>query len=86
MTDKILKSAYRYLTTALERISGYRKRFFDIYKRDIKYLKENNLTKTIWNSNAAIYDGDIVVDVFLFEYDKKTDRTTFRELYDLDAD
>lgn len=57
-----------------------RRRFFDIYRRDIKHPKEQ--------SEMAMqpHDGDAVADAFLFECDKRTDRTTFRELYGLEAD
>lgn len=63
-----------------------RRRFFDIYRRYIKHPKEKKSTKAIRDGNAAAHDGDAVADAFLFECDKRTDRTTFRELYGLDAD
>lgn len=63
-----------------------RRRFFDIYRRDIKHPKEKKSTKAIRDGNAAALDSDAVADAFLFECDKRTDRTTFRELYGLDAD
>lgn len=63
-----------------------RRRFFDIYRRDIKHPKEKKSTKAIRDGNAAAHDVDAVADAFLFECDKRTDRTTFRELYGLDVD
>lgn len=77
-------------TDTLRQLSdGYldiRRRFFDIYRRDRKHPKEKKSTKTIRDGNAAAHDGDAVADAFLFERDKRTDRTTFRELYGLEAD
>lgn len=63
-----------------------RRRFFDVYRRDMKHPKDKKSTKAIRDGNAAAHDGDAVADAFLFECDKRTDRTTFRELYGLDAD
>lgn len=63
-----------------------RRQFFDIYRRDIKHPKEKKLTKTIRDGNAGANDSVAVADAFLFECDKKTDRTTFRELYGLNVD
>lgn len=36
--------------------------------------------------NSTAHDGDAVGIVFLFECDKRTDRTLYRELYGLDVD
>lgn len=68
-----------------ERCLDIRGRFFDIYRRDIKHPEEKKSTKAIRDGNAAAH-GDAVADEFLFECDKRTDRTTFRKLYGLDAD
>lgn len=61
--------------------------FFDVFRRDIKHLKrrkekEKKLSsKAIGEGNAAAHDGDAVADTFLFECDKRTDRTLFSESY-----
>ena len=79
----------RQLKTLRQLLEGYldiRRRFFDLYRRDIKHLKENKSTNAIREGNSAAHDGDAVGDAFLFECDKRTDRTLFRELYGLDVD
>lgn len=75
--------------TLLQFSQGYmniRRRFLDVYKRDIKHLPGYELTKAIRSGNSVAHDGDAVRDAFLFENDKRTDRTLYRELYGLDAD
>lgn len=74
------------LRQLLEEYLDIRKRFFDIYKRDIKHPKEKKQAKTIRDGNRDTYDNNAVADAFLFEFNKRTDWTTFRELYGLDAD
>lgn len=49
-------------------------------------MQEKQTTKAIQTGNSAAHDGDAVGDAFLFECDKRTDRTLYRELYGLDAD
>lgn len=69
-----------------ERYLDIRRRFFDIYRRDIKHPKEKKSMKAIRDGNAAAHNSDAMADAILFECNKNTDWTTFRELYGLDAD
>lgn len=75
---KFLNSGVDTLRQHSEGYLDIRRRFFDVYRRDIKHLKEKTSTKAI--------QPPVVADAFLFKCDKRTDRTLFRELYGLDAD
>lgn len=76
---KLMNSRVETLRQLSEGYLGIR-RYIYVHRGDIKHLIEKTSTKAIREGNAA-YDGDAVADAFLFECDKRTDRTLFRELH-----
>lgn len=61
-----------------------RRRFLDVYKRDVIGLETHTGTRAIKEGNVAAHQGDAIGDATLFERHKRTDRRIFCDLYGLD--
>ena len=79
-----LESRVRYLVQSSEGYLTIRRRFLDLYKRDIKGIEELKGLKAIREGNLIAHEGDALGDAVLFDRDQRTDRRTYRELYGLD--
>ena len=71
------------LTQSSEGYLSIRRRFLDVYKRDIMMEKPIS-SKAIQAGNISAHEGDALGDAALFQRDERTDRATYRELYGLD--
>lgn len=80
---RCLESRVRCLVQSSEGYLAIRRRFLDVYKRDIKMQTPMN-SKAIHQGNISAYEGDALGDAALFERDKRTDLITYRELYGLE--
>ncbi|KAL9640853.1 MAG: hypothetical protein Q9164_000011 [Protoblastenia rupestris] len=79
-----LESRVGHLTQSSEGYLSIRRRFLDIYKRDIKVIEKLKSLKAIREGNLIAYEGDALGDAVLFDRDQRTDRSIYRELYGLD--
>ncbi|KAL2059455.1 hypothetical protein ABVK25_000748 [Lepraria finkii] len=79
-----LESRVKLLTQTSERYLSIRRRFLDIYKRDIKGIEELKGSKAIREGNQIAHEGDALWDAMLFDRDQRKDKTTYRDLYGLD--
>ena len=61
-----------------------RRRFLDVYKRDVQEMQELKGSKAIREGNSIAHDGDVIGDALLYDKDKRTDTKVFQELYGLD--
>ena len=67
--------------------NGYlaiRRRFLDLYKRDV--MKEVKISKAIHDGNLVAHEGDAIGDAVLFNRDQRTDLRIYWELYGLSCD
>ncbi len=72
------------LSQSSEGYLAIRRRFLDVYKRDIKGMEEVKGNKAIREGNIIAHEGDALGDAALFDRDQRTDRRVYRELYGLD--
>ncbi|KAK3176307.1 hypothetical protein OEA41_007630 [Lepraria neglecta] len=79
-----LESRVRNLVQSSEGYLMIRRRFLDVYKRDIKGMEELRGSKAIRDRNLIAHEGDALGDAVLFDRDQRTDRSIYRELYGLD--
>ena len=79
-----LKSHVRLLTQCSEGYLTIRRRFLDVYKRDVKDMEELKGSKAIREGNSIAHEGDALGDAVLFDRDHRTDKRIYRELYGLD--
>ena len=79
-----LKSHVRLLTQYSEGYLSIRRRFLDVYKREIKDMEELKGLKAIREGNLIAHEGDALGDAVLFDLDYRTDKGIYRELYGLD--
>ena len=79
-----LESRVRCLVQSSEGYLQIRKRFLDVYKRDIKAIEGFKPSETILEGNMVTREGDAFGDAVLFDRDQRTDRSIYRELYGLD--
>ena len=79
-----LESRVSLLTQSSEGYLSIRRRFLDVYKRDIKAMEELKGSKAIRKGNTIAHEGDALGDAMLFVRDQRTDRSIYRELYGLD--
>ena len=79
-----LESRVRRLVQSSEGYLSIRRRFLDVYKRDIKAMEELKGSKAIREGNIIAHEGDALGDAVLFDRDQRTDRSIYRELYGLD--
>ena len=79
-----LKSHGRTLAQCSEGYLSIRRRFLDVYKRDIKDMEELKGSKAIREGNSIAHEGDALGDAVLFNRDQRTDKSVYRELYGLD--
>ncbi|KAL9026720.1 MAG: hypothetical protein Q9196_004653 [Gyalolechia fulgens] len=89
-----IKQAQKQISSLESRVSvlvqtseGYlsaRRRFLDVYKRDIKVMEELKGSKAIREGNIIPHEGDALGDAALFHRDQRTDRRIYRELYGLE--
>ena len=81
--------------TSLERHSGRliessesylsdRRRFLDVYRRDVKGEEVLQGSKAIREGNGRAHEGDALGDAMLFDRNHRSDRMLYRELYGLD--
>lgn len=75
----------KHQTKTLRQVSeGYlaiRRRFIDVYKRDVRSSIRGS--KAIQIGNSLAHEGDVVVDAYLYTRDHRTDESVFCELYGL---
>ncbi len=86
-TRKEMLSTRKDVKRLEQNCEGYlaiRRRFLDVYKRDVKGLETHTGTRAIKEGNVAAHQGDAIGDATLFERDKRTDRRIFCDLYGLD--
>ena len=79
-----LESRVRQLVQSSEGYLSTRRRFLDVYKRDIKAMNELKGSKAIREGCRTAHEGDALGDAVLFDRDQRTDRSIYRELYGLD--
>ena len=79
-----LEITVRRLTRSSEGYLSIRRRFFDVYKRDIMAVEELKGSKAIQEGNMLAHEGDALGDAVLFDNDQRTDKRVYRELYGLD--
>ena len=79
-----LESRVRRLVQSSEGYLTIRRRFLDVYKRDIKAMEELKGSKAIRDGNLRAHEGDALGDAVLFDRDQRTDRSIYRELYGLE--
>lgn len=79
-----LRKEVRLLAQNSEGYLSIRRRFLDVFKRDIRNMQELRGSKSIRGGNVVAHHGDAVGDAFLFHHDKRTDRSLYRDLYGLD--
>ena len=79
-----LKQKVKLLTQSSEGYLCIRRRFLDVYRRDVKQIKQYSGSRAIREGNVIAHEGDAVGDAILFDRDQRTDRTIYRELYGLD--
>ena len=79
-----LESRVRHLVQSSEGYLSIRRRFIDVYKRDIKAMEGLKGSKAIREGNIIAHEGDALGDAVLFDRDQRTDRSIYRELYGLD--
>lgn len=77
-----LKSRVGLLVQSSDGYLTIRRRFLDVYKRDV--LGELTGSKAIQEGNSIAYEGDALGDAVLFDRDHRTDARIYRELYGLD--
>ena len=78
-----LESRVKLLTQTSEGYLSVRRRFLDVYKRDIKGMEELKGSKAIREGNQIAHEGDALGDAVLFDRDQRTDMDIYRELYGL---
>lgn len=79
-----LKGQVGRLIQSSEGYLAIRRRFLDVYQRDIKGNEELKGSKAIQTGNLGAHEGDALGDAVLFEHDGRSDRRLYRELYGLD--
>jgi len=79
-----LESRVRRLVQSSGGYLSIRRRFLDVYKRDIKAIEELKGSKAIRKGNLIAHEGDALGDALLFDRDQRTDRSIYRELYGFD--
>lgn len=72
------------LTQSSEGYLLIRRRFLDVYKRDIKTMKELKGSGAIRRGNLIAHQGDALGDAMVYDRDHRTDASLYRELYGLD--
>ena len=78
-----LESRVGCLVQSSEGYLSIRRRFLEVYKRDVKMEKPEN-SKANQEGNIVAHEGDALGDAALFQRDQRTDRSTYRELYGLE--
>ena len=78
------KKEVKRLAQNCEGYLAIRRRFLDVYKRDVRGLETHRGVRAIKEGSAAAHQGDAIGDATFFERDKRTDRIVFRDLYGLD--
>ncbi|MCJ1223396.1 hypothetical protein MMC12_000036 [Toensbergia leucococca] len=79
-----LESRVRHLVQSSEGYLSIRRRFLDVYKRDMEAMEELKDSRAIREGNIIAHEGDALGDAVLFDRDQRTDRSIYRELYGLD--
>lgn len=79
-----LESRVRLLAQSSENYLSIRRRFIDVYKRDIKGMEGIKGSRAIREGNLMAHEGDALGDAELFVRDQRTDKSIYRELYGLD--
>lgn len=79
----MLKGQVGRLMDSSESYYSIRKRFLDVYQRDIKGEEALKWSKSILEGNQKAHEGDAITDAMLFEKEKRTDKRLYRELYGL---
>ncbi len=79
-----LKKRVKLLSQSSEGYLSIRRRFLDVYKRDVKEMRGLQGSNAIREGNLAAHEGDAIGDAMLFDHDTRTDRSLYRELYGLD--
>ena len=80
----LLKGQVGRLIQSSEGYRAIRRRFLDVYQRDIKGIKEFKGSKAIQTGNLRAHEGDALGDAVLFNHDGRSDSYLYRELYGLD--
>ena len=80
----LLKGQVGRLIQSSEGYRAIRRRFLDVYQRDIKGIKEFKGSKAIQTGNLRALEGDALGDAVLFNHDGRSDSYLYRELYGLD--
>ena len=76
-----MESRVRNLGQCSKGYLSIRRRFLDVYKREIK--AELKGSKAIRAGNLIAHEGDALGDAVLFARDQRTDRSIYREVYGL---
>ena len=79
---KELEDRMRGLVTTSEGYLILRRRFIDVFKRDVKGFDMTGST-AIREGNAVAHHGDAIADAIMFDQDNRTDDSIFEELYGL---
>jgi hypothetical protein len=79
-----LETRVGHLVQSSEGYLSIRRRFLEVYKRDIKAMEELKGSKAIREGNLRAHEGDALGDAVVFDRDQRTDRSIYRELYGLD--
>ena len=79
-----LESRVKRLVQCSDGYLSIRRRFLDVFKRDIMDMKELKGSKAIREGNSRAHEGDALGDAVVFDRDQRTDRSIYRELYGLD--
>ena len=80
-----LECRVRQLGQTSEGYLSIRRRFIDVYKRDVKGMEEFKGSKAIYEGNIKAHNGDALVDAVLFDRDQRTDKSIYRELYGIES-
>ena len=79
-----LESHVKRLVQCSDGYLSIRRRFLDVFKRDIMDMKELKGSKAIREGDSRAHEGDALGDAVVFDRDQRTDRSIYRELYGLD--
>ena len=78
-----LEQRVKRLSQASEGYIAIRRRFIEVFKRDVNGSKDFKNSTAIQNGNIVAHEGDALTDAMIYENDQRTDARVYRQLYGL---
>lgn len=79
-----LRTQNSVLTKSSEGFLVIRRRFLDVYKRDVVGMTDLRGSPAIFQGNVVAHHGDALTDAYIYNRDSRKDFAVFRQPYGLD--